>query len=328
MLRRIGARHGGHARRLAAMLREARDVFAVGCGSAGHAALAAQYLLARIAGRRVTFVTGSEFPYLADFVTEGSLVVAISQSGETIDVIDAVRAARARGARVAALVNVEGSSLWRLADYVVPLEAGPERCVLATKSFTAQLAVLLLTAYELTGAPETGARLVQEAADEIARMLADGRRDLIRWIAEGIRLREHLFVIGRGPSYPLALEAALKVKEVSYVHAEGFAGGELKHGVIALVEPGTPCLVLAPRDETLEDILSGAMEVKARGAMLIGISSESHEAFDYHIPVVDLGPATAIVNAAPAQLLGYYLALLRGCDPDKPRNLAKSVTVK
>jgi len=328
VLRRIGARHGGHARRLAAMLREARDVFAVGCGSAGHAALAAQYLLARIAGRRVTFVTGSEFPYLADFVTKGSLVLAISQSGETIDVIDAVRAARARGARVAALVNVEGSSLWRLADYVVPLEAGPERCVLATKSFTAQLAVLLLTAYELTGTPETGARLVQEAADEIARMLADGRRDLIRWIAEGIRLREHLFVIGRGPSYPLALEAALKVKEVSYVHAEGFAGGELKHGVIALVEPGTPCLVLAPRDETLEDILSGAMEVKARGAMLIGIASESHEAFDYHIPVVDLGPATAIVNAAPAQLLGYYLALLRGCDPDKPRNLAKSVTVK
>src|SRR5438552_2924761 len=156
---------GGHARRLAAMLREARDVFAVGCGSAGHAALAAQYLLARIAGRRVTFVTGSEFPYLADFVTKGSLVLAISQSGETIDVIDAVRAARARGARVAALVNVEGSSLWRLADYVVPLEAGPERCVLATKSFTAQLAVLLLTAYELTGTPETGARLVQEAAD-------------------------------------------------------------------------------------------------------------------------------------------------------------------
>jgi glucosamine--fructose-6-phosphate aminotransferase (isomerizing) len=135
-------------------------------------------------------------------------------------------------------------------------------------------------------------------------------------------------VIGRGPSYPLALEAALKVKEVSYIHAEGFAGGDLKHGVIALIEPGTPCLVLAPHDETFDDIMAGAMQVKARGATLIGMSPEPHDAFDYHIAVADLGPASAIVNAPPAQLLGYYLALLRGHDPDKPRNLAKSVTVK
>ncbi|HEV8306634.1 MAG TPA: glutamine--fructose-6-phosphate transaminase (isomerizing) [Methylomirabilota bacterium] len=328
VLRRLGQSWGEHARRLAAMLADARDVFVVGCGTAGHAALAAQYFLARIAGRRVTFATGSEFSYLGDFVTAGSLVVALSQSGETIDVIDSVRAARQRGARIAALVNVEGSTLWRLADCAVPLGAGPERCVLATKSFTAKLAVLLLTAYELTGQLAAGAALVEGAADEIERLLADDRRDLIRRIAEEIYLRDHLFVIGRGPSYPLALEAALKVKEVSYVHAEGFAGGELKHGVIALIEPGTPCLVVAPRDETHDDIMAGAMEVKARGAMLVGVSPEPHEAFDYHIPVADLGPATALVNAAPAQLLGYYLALLRGHDPDKPRNLAKSVTVK
>ena len=159
-------------------------------------------------------------------------------------------------------------------------------------------------------------------------MLADDRRDLIRQIAEAVHTREHLFVIGRGPSYPLALEAALKVKEVSYIHAEGFAGGDLKHGVIALIEPGTPCLVLAPNDETYDDIMGGAMQVRARGALVIGVSPSSHEAFDHHIPVADLGPATAIVNAPPAQLLGYYLALLRGHDPDKPRNLAKSVTVK
>ena len=328
VLRRIGAGWGEHARRLAGMLREARDVFAVGCGTASHAALAAQYLLARIGGRRLTFATGSEFSYLGDFVGEGSLVVAFSQSGETIDVIDSVRAARRRGAQIAALVNVEGSSLWRLADYALPLGAGPERCVLATKSFTAKLAILLMTAYELIGEPEAGAALVQDAADEIERLLGDDRRDLIRQIAERIYRREHMFVIGRGPSYPLALEAALKVKEVSYVHAEGFAGGELKHGVIALIEPGTPCLVLAPCDETYADVMSGAMQLKARGGMIIGVSPEPHEAFDAHIPVADLGPATAIVNAAPAQLLGYYLALLRGHDPDKPRNLAKSVTVK
>ncbi|MCI0546698.1 MAG: glutamine--fructose-6-phosphate transaminase (isomerizing) [Candidatus Rokubacteria bacterium] len=328
VLRRIAADADDHVRRLAALLREARDVFVVGCGTAGHAALAAQYLLGRIARRRLTYVAGSEFAYLGDFAGEGALVLALSQSGETIDVIDAVRAARRRGARIAALVNVEGSTLWRLADCAIPLAAGPERCVLATKSFTAKLAVLLLTAHELIGQLETGRALVRGAADEIERLLTDERRDLIRQIADAIYERAHLFVIGRGPSYPSALEAALKVKEVSYVHAEGFAGGELKHGVIALVEPGTPCLVLAPGDDTHADIISGAMQMKARGAVIIGIAAAPSEAFDLHIPVADLGPATAIANAVPAQLLGYYMALLRGHDPDKPRNLAKSVTVK
>jgi glucosamine--fructose-6-phosphate aminotransferase (isomerizing) len=328
VLRRIAAGWGEHASRLAALLREAREVFVVGCGTAGHAALAAQYLLGRIAGRRVTFVAGSEFAYLRDFVTEGSLVIALSQSGETIDVIDAAQAGRSRGARIAALVNVEGSTLWRMADCAVPLGAGPERCVLATKSFTAKLAVLLRTAYMAAGQPEVGASLVRDAADEIERLLSDGRRQLIREIAERVNSAEHLFAIGRGPSYPQALEAALKIKEVSYLHAEGFAGGELKHGVIALIEPGTPCLVLAPRDETRDGILSGAMEVKARGARLIGISPDPHEAFDDHIPVADLGPATSLAMAVPAQLLAYDLAIRRGHDPDKPRNLAKSVTVR
>src|SRR5262245_30971115 len=230
VLRRLATSWQPHVERLAAMLGEARDVFAVGCGTASHAALAAQYLLARIPRRRVTFATGSEFTYLADFVADGSLVLAFSQSGETIDVIDSVRTARQRGARVAALVNVEGSTLWRMADSAVPLGAGPERCVLSTKSFTAKMALLLMTAHELIGRLDTGAALVRCAADEIERLLADERRDLIRQIAERIYRREHLFVIGRGPSYPLALEAALKIKEVSYVHAEGFAGGELKHG--------------------------------------------------------------------------------------------------
>ncbi len=135
-------------------------------------------------------------------------------------------------------------------------------------------------------------------------------------------------MIGRGPSYPLALEAALKIKEVSYIHAEGFAGGELKHGVIALIEPGTPCLVLAPNDETFRAVVSGAQEVKARGGHIIGISPNDSEVWDDHVRVADVGEAAALVNAVPPQVLAYNLALLRGHDPDKPRNLAKSVTVK
>jgi glucosamine--fructose-6-phosphate aminotransferase (isomerizing) len=328
VLRRIAAGWGEHTSRLAALIAEAGEVFMVGCGTAGHAALAAQYLLGRIAGRRVTFVPASEFAYLSDFVDRRSLVIALSQSGETIDVIDAAQAGRSRGARIAALVNVEGSTLWRLADCAVPLGAGPERCVLATKSFTAKLAVLLRAACAAAGRPEAGADLVEAAAGEVQQFLAGDRRQLIREIAGRVNPHDHLFAIGRGLSYPLALEAALKIKEVSYLHAEGFAGGELKHGVIALIEPGTPCLVLAPRDETHDGILSGAMEVKARGARLIGISPDPHEAFDDHIPVADLGLATAIASAVPAQLLAYDLAIRRGHDPDKPRNLAKSVTVR
>jgi glucosamine--fructose-6-phosphate aminotransferase (isomerizing) len=328
VLRRIARERRDDAQRLAALIRDAEETHLVGCGTAAHAALAGQYFLARVAGHRAFYANGSEFGYLEKFLGPGSLAVAFSQSGETIDVIDSLRSAKERGASLAALVNVEGSTLHRMSDHAVMLGAGPERCVLATKSFTAKLATMLMTAYALDGHADVAADLIERAAIDIEAMLSDWRRDFIRQIAERIYLQEHLFVIGRGPSYPMALEAALKVKEVSYVHAEGFAGGELKHGVIALIEPGTPCIVLAPNDETRDDTLSGAMEVKARGGLIIGISPTDDDAFDIHIPVADLGEASGIVQAVPAQLLGYYLALLRGHDPDKPRNLAKSVTVK
>jgi glucosamine--fructose-6-phosphate aminotransferase (isomerizing) len=300
----------------------------VGCGTAAHAGKAGEYFFSRLARRQVSFAVGSEFGYLEDFLGERSLVVGLSQSGETIDLLESMRAARGRGAQLAALVNVEGSSLFRLVDYPILLGAGPERCVLATKSFTAKLAVLLMAAYAARGRVAEGAALVERAAAEIQAFLTDGRTDLVRAVAEQIVDREHLYVIGRGVSYPLALEAALKIKEVSYLHAEGFAGGELKHGVIALIEPGTPCVVLAPNDETYPAIVSGAQEIKARGGYIIGISPRRSEVWDVHVPVADVGEGAALVNALPPQVLAYELARLRGLDPDKPRNLAKSVTVE
>ena len=157
-------------------------------------------------------------------------------------------------------------------DQPILLSAGPERCVLATKSFTAKLAVLLMAAYAAHGRLDEARGLVESAADEIQSFLGDGRVDQLRALAARIAGQEHLYVIGRGPSYPMALEAALKIKEVSYLHAEGFAGGELKHGVIALIDDGTPCVVLAPNDETFWSILSGAEEINARGGYIIGIS--------------------------------------------------------
>ena len=328
VLRRLAVERAGAAQRLADSIRRASTVHLVGCGSASNAARCGEYLFSRVASRQANCVVGSEFGYLADFLDERSLVVGLSQSGETIDLLDSMKSAQRRGAKLSALVNVEGSSLYRLVDDPILLSAGPERCVLATKSFTAKLGVLVMAAYAARGRLAAGQALLEQAADEIQSLLGDARVEQIRALARRIADAEHLYVIGRGPSYPMALEAALKIKEVSYMHAEGFAGGELKHGVIALIDVGTPCIVLAPNDETFRAILSGAEEIKARGGYIIGISPFASDVWDEHIAVADVGEAASIVNAVPPQLLAYELALTRGLDPDKPRNLAKSVTVK
>ncbi len=300
----------------------------VGCGTALNAALTGRYLFARLAQTAVDVVPASEFAYHEPVVRPGSLVIALSQSGETADVIEAMTAARRRGARLGAIVNTPHSTLDRLVDHRVLLGAGPEQCVLATKSYTAMIATLLLTAHALRGTYEEGAGLVRRAAEGLNQMLKPASLGLIEELAGRIHRSDHLFVVGRGLAYPSALEAALKIKEVSYIHAEGFASGELKHGVIALVSDGTPCLVYAPADETRADVLSGAAELKSRGGFVVGIGPEPDPIFDAHLAVPDVGDAAPIVNALPAQLLGYHAALLRGNDPDRPRNLAKSVTVK
>jgi glucosamine--fructose-6-phosphate aminotransferase (isomerizing) len=328
LLSTLAERTRGGVIELAAKIEHAQDVFMIGCGSAMHAAIAAQHLFARVAGKRITWASASELTCLLPFIGPKALVIALSQSGETMDVLDAVRSARERGARIAALTNVRGSTLWRLADLKIPLGVGTERCVLATKSLTAKLALVVLVAYAVARQLEAGEALVQRAAADIDSMLHGDRRAHVQAIARTLATQDHLYVLGRGPSYAIALETALKIKEVSYIHAEGFASGDLKHGVMALIERGTACIAIAPKDETESDLLAGALQVKARGATVIGISPEPHTAFDYHIPVADMSEATLIASAIPAQLLGYDLAILRGHDPDMPRNLAKSVTVK
>lgn len=313
---------------LAEAIRESYGTFFMGCGTASYAALTGSYLFSRIASHHVNFVVGSEFKYHEHFLTPRSLVVALSQSGETADVIEAMLAARRRGSRLGALVNVPRSTLDRMVDLRVHLGAGPEQCVLSTKAYTAKVATLLLTAHALTGNYDRGRDQVLLAADALRWMLTEKWLHRLREVAHRVYRAEHLYIIGRGLSYPTALEAALKIKEVSYVHAEGFAGGELKHGVIALIAPGTPCVVYAPSDETRADILSGAMELKSRGGYIVGVGPTCDPVFDVHLPTPDVGDAAPLVQALPAQMLGYHAALLRGNDPDKPRNLAKSVTVK
>lgn len=313
---------------LADAIKTAGKVIVTGCGTAGNAALAATYLFEEVCGRAVTMIPASEFRYRSRTLDSQALVIALSQSGETVDVLDAMTEAKQRGARLAAIVNAPMSTLDRMVDTRVRLRAGPEQCVLATKSYTTMLATLLLAAHVVDGRWSDGAKLVLTAAKAIESLLKNGCRQLIDQVASRVAAAEHLFVIGRGPHYPSALEAALKIKEVSYIHAEGFAAGELKHGVIALVEAGTPCLVLAPDDGTRTDVLSGAAELRSRGGYIIGVGHAASEVFDDFIEVSDAGLANVIVEAVPGQLFGYFAALARGNDPDRPRNLAKSVTVK
>ncbi len=327
-LRRLVQESRDEIERLAATVNSAARILLVGCGTAANAALAGVYLFSQICGREVNAVPASEFRYRTGFLDERTLVVAISQSGETIDVLEAMRAARDRGCSLAAIVNTPNSTLDRMVDTSVHLRSGVEQCVLATKSYTAMLATLLLTACQVNGSWQAGADWVARGADAIESMLAG---DLVAQLqAVGTRIAEnnHFFPIGRGIHYASALETALKVKEVSYVHAEGFAAGELKHGVIALIEEGTPCLVFAPNDETRVDVLSGAAELRSRGGYMIGVGSVNDAVFDAHILIPDVGLANVIAEALPGQVLAYYAALARGTDPDRPRNLAKSVTVK
>jgi len=313
---------------LAKIVKKAYGTYMIGCGTAAYACLAGTYLFSKIAKDHVNYIVGSEFGYITDFLTPKSLVIALSQSGETIDTIESVKEAKKKGAKILAITNNLGSTLYRGADYKILLTAGPEKAVASTKAFTAKLALIILLVHSIAGKMLKGKKLLEQAGSASQKILKKASLLKIKKLANKIFKQKHIYIIGRGLSYPIALEAALKIKEISYIHAEGFAAGELKHGVIALIEKGTPCLVFAPHDETFGAVLSGAMEVKARGGYIVGISPQNHEVFDYHLPVADCGEATMIPNTVVAQLLAYYLALKRGCDPDKPRNLAKSVTVK
>lgn len=313
---------------LAARIKKAHGTFLIAAGTAFHACLSGAYLFSKISKRHANATIASEFNYLLDFITPKSLVIALSQSGETIDVIEPLQKAKAKGATVVGITNSLGSTIYRISDFKVLLGAGPEKAVASTKAYIAKLTVFLLLAYALNGNLDKIKPSLEKAAKEISLMLADENMRRFKKLARKLAKREHIYVIGRGASYPSALEAALKIKEVSYIHTEGLAGGELKHGTIALIEKGTPVLVFAPFDETYDAIISNATEIKARGGVIIGISPKHADIFNEWIELKDLGDATYLTQIIPAQLLTYYLALEKVYDPDKPRNLAKSVTVK
>ncbi len=308
------------------MIKNAFGVFFVGAGTSYNACVSASYVFSEISKKHVNLVIASEFRNYKDFLTEKTLMVAVSQSGETADLIDAVKVAKSKGVKIVAIVNVMGSTLMRMADVTILMNSGPEICVLSTKSYTSQLAILLLLAFSSAGKQDEGRKLILKAAGSVEKVILENE-PVAKELAKKIAKSKDMFLIGRDLAFPSALEGALKVKEVSYIHAEGFAGGELKHGSIALIEKGVPVIVFTT-ENTKHLILSNAMEVKSRGGYIIGVNQENNQLFDTFFKVPSLQWADPIAMILPVQLLAYYLAIERGCDPDKPRNLAKSVTVK
>jgi glucosamine--fructose-6-phosphate aminotransferase (isomerizing) len=307
-------------------MRRAFGTFFIGCGSSYHACLTGSYLFSKIAKVHVNTILASEFENYEDFLTENTLVLAISQSGETADVLDAVNAAKRKGSKVVGIVNRDGSILTRESDKLLMMQSGLELCVLSTKTYTSQVVLMALLAYAFTGQYEDGLKKIGGLYLDIYQLTSRSMREYVQKLAEMLYDKSHIYLIGRELQYATALEAALKIKEVSYIHAEAFAGGELKHGPLALIEEGTPCIVFVSA-ENKSKILSNAEEVKSRGGCIIGVSPEREDIFDFWIKVPEAEELNPIIQIIPMQVLAYELAVLRGLDPDKPRNLAKSVTV-
>ncbi|HEY5904928.1 MAG TPA: glutamine--fructose-6-phosphate transaminase (isomerizing) [Actinomycetota bacterium] len=321
------------------VLREVSKVFVVACGTAFHSGLVAKYAIEHWTRLPVEIEIASEFRYRDPVLGPDTLTLAVSQSGETIDTLEAARHARRQGSQVIAVTNTVGSSLAREADGVLYTHAGPEIGVAATKTFATQMVSQYLVALYL--AQVRGTKFPEEIAEVLAELdelpakveRAIGLDDQVRAIAERYRDARDVLFIGRHTGYPAALEGALKLKELSYVHAEGHPAGELKHGPIALIEDGVPVVAVATQCHVYRKMLSNIQEVRARGARVIAVATEGDTeigAFADHVLEVPATPElmSPVVVTVPMQLLAYHVATLRGCDVDQPRNLAKSVTVE
>ncbi|WP_026505569.1 glutamine--fructose-6-phosphate transaminase (isomerizing) [Butyrivibrio sp. NC3005] len=321
------------------ILKNVSNITIVACGSAWHVGMAAQYVIEDIAKIPVRVELASEFRYRKPLLDKNTLVVCISQSGETADTLAALREAKNRGNKTLSIVNVVGSSIARESDYVLYTLAGPEISVATTKAYSCQLVVTYLLALELGRARETiDEKAYKQYVDEIAgipncitKILEDKER--LQWFASKIVNAKDVFFIGRGIDYAISLEGSLKLKEVSYIHSEAYAAGELKHGTISLIENGTLVIGVLGQDKLFEKTISNMVECKSRGAYLMGVTSfgkyeiEDISDFVTYVPKMDshfIGSLLVI----PLQLLGYYVSVSKGLDVDKPRNLAKSVTVE
>lgn len=320
-------------------IKSLKKIFIIACGSAYHVGVVGKYAIERLCRIPVEVEVASEFRYHDPIIGKGDLVIIISQSGETADTLAALKEAKARGARILSIVNVVGSSIANASDDVIYTWAGPEIAVATTKAYSTQLSVIyLIAAYmaDKLGRLDSASydKIVAEISvlpDKVSTILA--KKENVQYLASKFYSCKSIFFIGRNTDYAVSLEGSLKLKEISYIHSEAYAAGELKHGTISLIEDGTLVVALATGSELYEKTISNVKEVKARGAVVMGVTTEgrahAEDVCDYviNIPEADelVLPSLAVI---PLQLFGYYVASLKGCDIDKPRNLAKSVTVE
>lgn len=320
-------------------LEKINKVYIVACGTAYNAGLLGKYAIEKFVNIPVITDIASEFRYSDPFVDENSLVILVSQSGETADTLAVLRDSKAKGARILSITNVVGSSIARESDDVFYTWAGPEVAVASTKAYTTQITSLYMIALDFAIKKGTITRefydsmisKMKEIPSKIQEILDN--EEYIKEVAKTVVSSEHAFYLGRGIDYSLAMEGSLKLKEISYIHAEAFAAGELKHGTLALIEKGTPVIAIATQEKLFEKMVSNMEEVRARGAYVVAIAQSHNKDVEkaadkiIYIPNSDdiLSPILAVV---PMQLLAYHVSVLRGCDVDKPRNLAKSVTVE
>jgi glutamine---fructose-6-phosphate transaminase (isomerizing) len=320
-------------------LKQARRLIIIGCGTSWHAGLIGEYLFEELARMPVEVEYASEFRYRNPIIHEDDVVIAISQSGETADTLAAVELARSRGAFIYGVVNVVGSSIARSTNAGSYIHAGPEIGVASTKAFTAQVTLLSIMAIVLGKARGTISssyyqKLIHELSlipGKIDQVLKQA--DKIHAIAEVFQNTSNAIYLGRGYNFPVALEGALKLKEISYIHAEGYPAAEMKHGPIALIDEKMPVIVIANNKHAYDKVVSNVQEIKARKGVVIAIITEGdtqiRKMADYYIEIPEVeDPLSPLVSVIPLQLLSYYIATLRGCDVDQPRNLAKSVTVE
>ena len=306
-------------------LKHAKNIYLTGSGTSYNASLVGKHLLSKYAKIKTESIISSELPFSPDIIEPNSILLALSQSGESADVLEAVNIAKKADCKIISIINSLTSTLARESDIVIGMNCGPEIGVAATKSFTSQLIILYKIIQELSN--EKIEINFPEISGAISKILQEHNN--IKKIANVIKDISDIYVLGRGIHYPIAIESALKIKELTYIHAEGIAGGELKHGPLALMDSNVFVIIINPGDSTYQDTLTSAREIKARGAKIIGISDINSDAYDFWIRLPKTDELTfPISETIPIQLLSYYAALEKETDPDYPRNLAKSVTVK
>ena len=306
-------------------IKQAKNLYITGSGTSYNAAEIAKYLMSKFAKIKIDTVISSEFPFSPNDIEQDSTLITISQSGESADVLEAVRIAKKSKTNILSIVNHLNSSLSQESSLVIGLSCGPEIGVAATKSFTSQLTIL----YKITDKLCNGC--INPDWEKVSSMVSQilSNHSKIKEIAKDLKEVSDIYVLGRGIHLPIAREAALKLKELSYIHAEAIAGGELKHGPLALMDSNVYVIIINPNDSTYNDTLNSANEIKARGAKIIGISDKESDVYDYWVEIPTIEEALyPIIEIIPIQLLAYYSALEKKTNPDYPRNLAKSVTVK